>query len=186
MEHIAEARRLVEPLPASEAKARVIVQARGSDALGAEDEAIRVGEEALAMAEPSAPTRSRPLRSITIGSARAALGEERGIDEIAQASSRDGRPTLLSRCVGGWAISPPGSGPSGSWPRRTRRWHEAELEGRELRPGGLRALVRGVLVRAGVEFGEWDAALRAADAFLADVEAGSPHYLAAQATSPRA
>ena len=85
MEHITEARRLVEPLPASEAKARVIAQVSRLLMLSAqEDEAIRVGEEGLAMADALGVDEVKAAALVNIGSARAGLGDERGLDEIAR------------------------------------------------------------------------------------------------------
>jgi hypothetical protein len=75
----------------------------------------------------------------------------------------------------------------------------AQLEGRDDRIGQVRALgerygYRGFLrfISGGPEMesryydGEWDEALQRADAFLAEVEAGSPHYQSANAYSVRA
>jgi tetratricopeptide (TPR) repeat protein len=51
---------------------------------------------------------------------------------------------------------------------------------------GFARWFRGLLLYAEYELGDWDAALTRADAFIAEVEAGAPHYLAAQAYSVRA
>ena len=45
---------------------------------------------------------------------------------------------------------------------------------------------RGILVDKEYEFGRWDEAIARADAFLREVEAGSPHYLSGQVYAVRA
>jgi hypothetical protein len=72
------------------------------------------------------------------------------------------------------------------------RWQAGELEGvGRLRLEALQAShdygqvgfarwFRGVLIVDEYERGDWDGAFTRADAFLAEVEAGAPHYLAAQ------
>ena len=78
-----------------------------------------------------------------------------------------------SRCsVTSTPASQPGSreseSPSGSAPRGCLRWF------------------KGVLVDHRYRRGEWDEALRAADEFIAEIEAGSPHYSSFQVYAVRA
>ena len=140
--HLGEARRLVEPLPPSQAKARVIATASRLLMLAAhEEDAIRVGEEALAMATDLGLDEIRAAALINIGAARGALGDDAGLAEIAQGVeiARAANAVFeMCRGIGNLAA---------------RRWARGELvdadravaggsaRGRAIRPEGLRALV---------------------------------------------
>jgi class 3 adenylate cyclase/tetratricopeptide (TPR) repeat protein len=187
MEHIAEARRLVEPLPASEAKARAIVQVSRLLMLSAhEEDAIRVGEEGLAMADALGVGEVKAAALINIGAARGALGEDQGLHEIAQGVevARAANAAFeMCRGMGNlaarrWAL--------GQLAEAERRWREAEQEAQNYGQKGFARWFRGVLVPPEVELGKWDAAAARADAFIADIEAGSPHYLGSQVYVRRA
>jgi class 3 adenylate cyclase/tetratricopeptide (TPR) repeat protein len=187
MEHIAEARRLVEPLPASEAKSRVIVLVSRLLMLSAqEDESIRVGEEGLAMADALGVDEVKAAALINIGCARGALGGDRGLDEIAhgvEVARAANAAFEMCRGMGNlagflWA--------RGELAEATRRWREAEREAENYGQKGFARWFHAVLVPPEVELGEWDVAAPRADAFIADVEAGSPHYLSSQAYVHRA
>jgi tetratricopeptide (TPR) repeat protein len=187
MEHMAEARRLVEPLPASEAKARVIAQVARLLMLSAQEaEAIRVGEEGLAMAEALGAAEVTAAALINIGSARAALGGDRGLDEIARGVEVARAANAAFEMCRGMGNLAARLWARGQLAEAKRRWHEAELEAENYGQKGFARWFRGVLVPPEVEFGEWDPAVERADAFIADVEAGLPHYLASQAYCHRA
>jgi hypothetical protein len=59
-------------------------------------------------------------------------------------------------------------------------WKEAEREAEQYGQKGFARWFRAVLAGPEYELGDWDACAARTDDFLAEVEAGSPHYLAAQ------
>jgi tetratricopeptide (TPR) repeat protein len=185
-EHLGEARRLAESLPTSPAKARAAAMASRFTMLAADhDEAIRIGEEALAMASQLGLDDVRAATLNNVGSSRAAVGDEQGVQQLAEAiqvAREANAPFELCRALGNLAAM--------YW-RRGRLveaealWRESHEEGERY---GQRWLARwdvGVLVNVALQLGRWDEALAGADAFLAEIEAGSPHYLAAQVYSNR-
>ena len=151
-----------------------------------EDEAIRVGEEGLAMADTLGAGEVKAAALVNIGSARAALGEDRGLDEIAhgvEVARAANAAFEMCRGMGNlaarlWA--------RGQLAEATRRWREAEREAENYGQKGFARWFHGVLVPPQVELGEWDAAAARANAFISDIEAGSPHYLGSQAYIHRA
>ena len=128
----------------------------------------------------------RAAALINIGSARAALGDDRGLDEIAhgvEVARAANAAFEMCRGMGNlaarlWA--------RGQLAEAKQRWREAEREAENYGQKGFARWFHGVLVPPEVEFGEWDAAAARADAFIADIEAGSPHYLGSQAYIHRA
>ena len=187
MRHLVEARRLVEALPASEAKAKVMSSvSRWLMLAGENEESIRIGEEALAMAEELGLAAIKANALVNVGSSRAALLEEEGIEllkrgvEVARVANV---PFEITRGLGNlaswlWVLGDL----SGSMPL----WREAERIADEYGQLGFVRWFRGVTAESEVELGQWDAALGRADAFLAEVESGSPHYLAGECYFARA
>jgi class 3 adenylate cyclase/tetratricopeptide (TPR) repeat protein len=182
-EHLAHARRLAETLPPSPAKARATSFAGRLMMLAADyPEAIRLGEEALAMATEVGLDEIRAATLNNIGTSR---GQE-GIAQIAEAievARAANAPFERVRAMGNLAVMHWLAG-------RLREAHALVRESlEESGRYGQRGFVRwdrGVLVHREYELGMWDEALARADGFLAEVEAGSPHYLAAQCYTVRA
>jgi class 3 adenylate cyclase/tetratricopeptide (TPR) repeat protein len=186
-EHLAHARRLAETLPSSPAKARATSLAGRLMMLAAEfAEAIRLGEEALAMAAELGLDEIRAATLNNLGISRDALGDEGGPAQLAEAievARAASAPFELCRAIGNLAVL---------------YWMGGQLQEalalvreslRESEVFGQRGLARwdcGVLVHREYEVGMWDEALAGANAFLADIEAGSPHYLAAECYMVRA
>ncbi len=181
MDQLDLARQRVDPLPASRTKARVVATASRLLMLAAqEDEAVRVGEEALAMADALGLDEIKAAALVNIGSARAAMGDEQGLDELARGievaraanAAFDmcrGMGNLAARL---WA--------RGELREPVRLWKEAEREAEQYGQEGFARWFRAVLAGPEYELGDWDACAARTDDFLAEVEAGSPHYLAAQ------
>jgi tetratricopeptide (TPR) repeat protein len=150
------------------------------------DESIRIGEEALAMASQLGLDDVRAATLNNVGSSRGAVGDDQGVQQLAEAiqvAREANAPFELCRALGNLAAM--------YW-RRGRLveaealWRESQEEGERY---GQRWLARwdvGVLVNVALQLGRWDEALAGADAFLAEIEAGSPHYLAAQVYANRA
>ncbi len=186
MEHLGRARRLVDRLPASQAKARVIATASRLLMLAAEnEESIRLGEEALAMADRLGLDEIKAAALINVGSSRGALGGEEGLAEIARGVEvARAANAIFDVCRGMGNLA------ARRWARgelaESMLWREAEREAEQYGQKGFARWFRGVLAPAEYELGDWDAAASRADRFLAEVEAGSPHYLASQCYLSRA
>ncbi len=187
MTHLAEARRLVEPLPSSQAKARATATASRLLMLAAhEEDAIRVGEEALAMATDLGLDEIRAAALINIGAARGALGDQRGLAEIVEGVQiARSANAMFEMCRGIGNLS------ARQWARgelleAVEGWRQAGREAEEYGQKGFARWFRGVLARWEYELGDWDASAARADAFLDEVEQGSPHYLASECYSCRA
>jgi len=174
-------------LPTSPAKARAAAMASRIMMLAAEhDESIRIGEEALAMASQLGLDDVRAATLNNVGSSRGAVWDDRGTQQLAEAiqvAREANAPFELCRALGNLAAQ--------YW--RRGRLVEAEALLRESQQEteryGQRWIARfdsGVVVNVAFQLGRWDEALAGADAFLAEIEAGSPHYLAAQVYSNRA
>lgn len=142
--------------------------------------AIRVGTEALAMAEELGLDEVKAAALVNIGSARAALGDEEGVAEIARGIdvARSANAAFdLCRGTGNlaarlWA--------KGRLAEARELWIQAEQASEQYGQRGFQRWFRGVLTNPEYELGDWDAAVARAEAFLAPVEAGAPHYLATQ------
>ena len=187
MRHLEEARRLVEGLPASEATAKVIASAsRWLMLAGDNEESIRIGEDALAMADELGLDAIKASALINVGSSRSSLFDEEGIRmlergaEVARAANS---PFETSRGLGNLA--------SWLWVRgqlsaAMRLWSEAGQISADYGQLGFARWFSGVTCESEYELGQWDAARQRVDAFIADVEGGSPHYLASECYFARA
>jgi class 3 adenylate cyclase/tetratricopeptide (TPR) repeat protein len=177
---------LAKSLPPTPAKAGVTALASRVMMLSEEhDESVRTGEEALAMATALGLDEIRAATLNNIGSARAATGDLRGLDEIAEAIevAREANAHFeLCRAMGNlaalrWKL--------GQLRDAYRLWADAGEEARRYGQSGFARWFEGILADKELEFGAWDEGAARADRFLAAVEAGSPHYLAAQCYSCR-
>src|SRR5262249_4255745 len=74
----------------------------------------------------------------------------------------------------------------GSLSRAAGLWNDALEHTREYGQLVNERWFRGVAIDKDYSLGRWDEALATADSFIAEVEAGSPHYLASQAYVARA
>jgi class 3 adenylate cyclase/tetratricopeptide (TPR) repeat protein len=181
MEHLARARGLLADREPSPAKARMTVAGSRLMMLGSNDEeAIRLGEEALAMAEQLDLADVSAAALVNIGSSKTNLGETDGLELIARgvdAARAANAPFDICRGTGNLA--------SFRWTRGDlgeclALWGQARREAEDYGQTGFARWFRGVTVVAEYELGDWDASLATADAFIAEVEAGSPHYLAGE------
>jgi class 3 adenylate cyclase/tetratricopeptide (TPR) repeat protein len=187
MEHLDRADRLLSDHPPSPAKARMTATAARLLMLSSrQKEAIRVGEEALAMATEFGLDEIRAAALINIGAARGALGDVEGLAEIARGVdiARSANAMFeMCRGIGNLAAR--------RWARgevveAVEGWRQAGREAEEFGQMGFARWFRGVLARWEYELGDWEAAADRADAFLDEVEQGAPHYLASQCYSCRA
>jgi class 3 adenylate cyclase/tetratricopeptide (TPR) repeat protein len=181
IEHLAKAQRLVHDLEPSRVKARVAATASRILMLASEEEqSIRVGEEALAMADQLGLDGVKAAAMINVGSSRADKGEDEGMTLLARAidvAREANEPFEMCRAMGNLAAW---QWVRGELSKAGPLWGEAGMEAEQYGQKAFARWFRGVVVPAEYELGEWDAAIPHADAFLTEVEAGSPHYLASQ------
>jgi class 3 adenylate cyclase len=186
-EHLDRALALLEERPPSRVKALAISTSSRFKMLDSDDEeAIRVGLEALTMAEELGLDEIRAAALNNVGTARSSLGDVSGLRDLidaAAAAEAAGAPFELCRAKGNLAAQ---LWVGGRVAEAAAEWEDT---GRVARRYGMAAFERwvpGVLIVPHYSLGRWDEAAAAADAFIADLEAGRPHYLASQAYSCRA
>jgi class 3 adenylate cyclase len=181
MEHLARAQALLADRDPSPAKARTTSTASRLMMLASNDqEAIRLGEEALAMAEELGLDDIAAAALVNIGSSSMLTGEEEGFEVLARGveMARAANAAFdLCRGIGNLAARRWAAGDLGD---SRALWAQALREAEEYGQTGFAQWFRGVTVVAEYELGDWDTSLVTADAFLAEVEAGSPHYLAGE------
>ncbi len=185
--HLVLALELLEPFAASPVKAHAIGTASRFRMLASEDEeAIRLGLEALAMAEELGLGEVRAAALNNIGSARSALGDLRGLDDLAEAvrsAAAANAPFELCRAKGNLAAN---LWLHGKLAEAVAHWDDAGADSARFGQFGFGRWFDGVLVMPWYVMGRWADASQRADAFLAEIEAGRPHYLASQVYSIRA
>jgi tetratricopeptide (TPR) repeat protein len=186
-ERLANARRLADPLPPSAAKARATSMASRILMLASEfTESIRLGEQALAMASQLGLDEIKAATLNNVGVSRTAAGNDEGVAQIAEAievARAANAPFELVRAMGNLAVMYWIAGRLGEAHVLVR---ESLEESQRYGQRGFARWDRGILVQREYELGLWDDASAAADDFIAHVEAGSPHYLAAETYMVRA
>ncbi|MDQ3669415.1 MAG: AAA family ATPase [Actinomycetota bacterium] len=175
--HLDRALALAQDLPASAGKAYVLSQVSRHDAIaGKGHEAIRVGREALAMAEELGldEIRAHALNNIAI--AKDGLRDVTSLQdlelsiEIALAiRSSEVARAYHNLGIQVWRL--------GDFRRACALCDEAVATGERLGNTPVARFARGMQLFHLFEKGEWDEGLRRADDFLAACEAGEPHYL---------
>jgi hypothetical protein len=143
-------------------------------------ESIRIGEEALAMADQLGLDAIKANALITLGSARELLFEDRGLEELSQGVEVARAANLPFEAVRGLGNLASRLWVLGDLARSLPLWREAQAEAEQHGQGWFGRWFRGVSVPAEYELGYWDVALERAEAFIAEVESGSPHYLAGE------
>jgi tetratricopeptide (TPR) repeat protein len=172
---VARAVALVESQPASEMKARVIARA-ASRAMVANrnEEAVRLGREAYALAEELGLADLRVNTLSSVGSARMGLGDREGLHDLERAlelglttNTPEAARTAINLGVSHFLLGDIA---------RYAQLHADSLGISER--FGERPLIRfaqGSQSSLDYFMGDWDAALGSADAFIAECEA-VPHY----------
>jgi len=186
LEHLERAHTLVEELPPSPAKAHVLSQlARYRMVAGENEEAIRIGAEAFAMAEALGIDELRAHALNNIGVAKANLGDltefddlERSIEIAVAARSPEAARAYNNLGAMVWF--------RGDVRRACTLIDEAVGVGEQLGNSQLAKFSRIVQIQLLFESGEWDEASARCDAFLAACEAGETHYLEADVRRRRA
>jgi class 3 adenylate cyclase/tetratricopeptide (TPR) repeat protein len=174
--HLRRAEELVQDQPPSPAKARVLAQLSRYLALGGNVEsALRIGREALAMAERLGLTEleAHALNNIAIakehsGDPSAMADVERSIALAESINSLEAARGYNNLGAFLWD--------AGEVARSRQSFEEAVRVGRELGDLGTRRFSALVLVGYDFEEGRWDEALVAIDELIRSGEAGEPHY----------
>jgi predicted ATPase/class 3 adenylate cyclase len=184
-EHLEHAHDLVADAPTSAAKARVVSEvARYRMLAGDCAEAIESGTEALALAEDLGIPELQAHALNNIGVAKYQLGDESGLADLersieialeVQSPEAARAYNNLGSCVAAFDFQ-----------RSIEYFREAVRTGERLGNAAVVRYSRGVLVDQLYVAGEWDEFVRHADEFLAECEAGNPHYHEAPMRAERA
>jgi DNA-binding SARP family transcriptional activator/class 3 adenylate cyclase/tetratricopeptide (TPR) repeat protein len=186
-QHFGRARELVDGREPSRAKAAVIGRlSRSLVVSGDSEEAMRLGRDALAMAEQFGLDELRAHALITIGLSRVNSGDPAGIDDVDQGLAialQANVPVAIWRAQTNLATV---LKEGGHLERASATFDEAAAVASRFGLVGEQRWVR--VERSGIQYilGHWDEALAGADEFVAEVEAGSPHYLASYCYETRA
>ncbi len=187
LEHLARAREQVEGRATSRAKAFVF---RGVSRLlmvaEENDEAIRLGREAMAMAEELGLDEVRASALNSIGSARVRGGDPAGMADLEASlviAERANAAAEICRAYGnlGATLWERGQLASAYW-----RLEQAADAAARFGQIGFGYWFRAQRVVEQHVLGRWQEALAGANAFLSEVEGGSPHYFAAECYVTRA
>jgi class 3 adenylate cyclase/tetratricopeptide (TPR) repeat protein len=175
-EHLERAHALVAELPTSRAKAHVLSQVSRYRMLGgADEEAIRIGEHALAMAEELGLPELQAHALDNIGAARALMGDATGLEDLERAIeiAVAAGSSEVARAANNLAISVLALGDL----RRARRLMDDAISHSErLGMANLLRFSRNVKLWMLFQEGHWDAALPPTEEFLAACDAGEAHY----------
>ena len=177
MAHLERAMAFVATAAPSAAKARILGNLSRYRMLAAENaEAIRVGLDALAMAEGLGLDEVYVHSLTNVGTARANSGDMGGVDdlrrslEVGLASS----PNETLRAYNNLADVLAGVGELGEAAELWERGHELA---RKLGIATFDRWFRGLAPAMAYLTGDWDTSARLADEFLREIDTGSPHYL---------
>ncbi len=140
------------------------------------EKAIEAARQALTLADELAIDESRPLALNVLGTSRVHLGDLGGIADLERAieiaaGANDPEAARAYNNLGAVLYA------QGDLRRSFELWREGKEVADRLGNATVGRYITGVVIWADHDTGEWDAALRAADAFIAECEAGSPHYL---------
>ena len=184
--HLDRALELVADAPPSRTKADVLAQAaRNATIGGAGEEALRLGNEALALAEQLGLDDIRAAVFTTIGLTRTNLGDWDGIEDLEQAlelARATDMPSLEINIANNLAEV---YHRSGDVTRARRLFEEVSHTADRFGVRSGSRWCKAHLLEFSFIAGAWDEAAAAADAFLRDSER-APHYLDPAVLSVRA
>jgi hypothetical protein len=186
--HLDAALALVGALPPSPAKAATLEAASRLRMLAADYlEAIRLGRQALAMAEQLGLEGLRAAVLTDVGSSRPGVGEvEEGLADMARAAevaAAGNAPYELVRAKNNRAAN---LWVEGRLAEAIGLSDEASEEAKRYGQSQFVRWFRAAIPGNDYELGRWDDALDGATAFIGEVEAGSPHYLTSRLYAVRA
>ena len=171
---------LLDDGPPTPAKARVLALVAGFRGLeGDHEEAIRVGREALAVADALGLDAARAAPLATIGAARVDLGDEAGAadtEEARRVALEAGELLEAARACNNSAVNLFGAG---ELARAFDLIDEGLVLSERAGHSDMIRFARGMSLLRPLETGSWDDCLRRTDEFIAECEAGAPHTLQA-------
>ena len=186
MEHLEHARGLVRDRGSSAAAARVLAQVARYSMLGGRDEdALSTGREAVAMAEQLGLEEVRILALNVVGTSRANSGDRAGIADLERAlelalAVNSPEAARVYNNLGAVLYG------QGEIRRAAELWREGKEVAERLGNATVGRYLSGVAIWCQYDSGDWEQALRAANDFIAECEAGSPHYLHGEVLGIRA
>jgi class 3 adenylate cyclase/tetratricopeptide (TPR) repeat protein len=186
--HLDAALALVDTLPPSPAKAATLETASRLRMLAADHhESIRLGRQALAMAEALGLEELRAALLNDVGSSRRGVGEvEEGLADLARAAdvaAAANAPYELVRAKNNLAAN---LWVEGRLMESMRLVEEASQSAARYGQSQFARWFRAAIPAYCYDLGRWDDALDGATAFIGEVEAGSPHYLTSRLYTARA
>jgi class 3 adenylate cyclase/tetratricopeptide (TPR) repeat protein len=177
LQHLEQAQQLVATAPPSPAKAHVLSHVSRYRALAEEnEEAIRVGEEALAMAERLGLDELRAHALDNVGIAKVNLGNSEGLTDIERsieialaAKSPEAGRAYNNLAAMTWFL--------GDLRRAAELFDQAVRVSDQFGSATTGRYSRIVRIQILFSRGEWSEGFRQADEFIAACEAGQSHYL---------
>ena len=187
MRHLDRARQLVEARETSRVKAYVVsTVSRYLMLAGRSEESIRVGREALAMAEQLGLDEVRANALNNVGAARCQSGDPGGVVDLEAAIAVADQANIPSENSRARANLASVLWMRGNLERSSAISDQALAEAERFAQHLMVRWVRGSKARDDYVRGRWTEAAARVEAFLSEVEAGSPHYLAVDSYMIRA
>ena len=184
--HLDGALALVGDAPASPSKAHILTETSRFQMLASEtDEAIEVGRQALAMAEQLGLDELYAEALINIGTARANGGDERGVEDLRR-SVELGLAANSPAALRAYNNLADVLFRAGELREAVELWGSGHALARRMGNARFDRFFRGMSPALRYSEGAWEECAQLADAFLAEVDAGDPHYLEASCRSVRA
>jgi class 3 adenylate cyclase/tetratricopeptide (TPR) repeat protein len=175
-DHLGRALDLIEPEPASWTKAFVLSHAARLNLLRARLEAaIALGRQALKIADQLDLDEIRVHSLNTIGTARVEQNDPAGLEDV-EHSLRFAQRINSPESARGYLNLAVLTAMSGELPRSASVHSEGLREAERLGLGGWLRFLRGHSAQYSYWGGHWSSAVKSAADFLAEIEAGSPHY----------
>jgi len=175
-DHLAQAEELAGSAP-SPATARVLASVARTRSIGGEpEEGLRLATEVLAMAEALELDELRVHALSTIGTAKGLLGDSTGVHELEQALKLAlvAHSPQAGTIVNNLAVA---DFLTLDMRRTATHFDEGRRIAERFGDGVNSRWLRGQQARMAFVLGRWDEAFLRADEFIAECEAGSPHYL---------
>jgi class 3 adenylate cyclase/tetratricopeptide (TPR) repeat protein len=174
--HLRQALDLIEPEPDSWTKAFVLSHAARLNLLRARlGAAIALGRQALQIADSLDLDEIRVHSLNTIGTARVEQSEPAGLEDV-ERSLRLAQRINSPESARGYLNLSVLTAMSGDLSRSVAVHSEGLREAERLGLGGWLRFLRGHSAHYAYWGGRWRDAMKSADEFLAEIEAGSPHY----------